>query len=329
MKRYLLLASKFLVSGALIWLLLGDVDLAAAQVRILQVHPAMLGAAGATFLAYYGISGLRWRSVLRSVGAAFPAVVALQLMYICVFFYQTLPASVGGDAVRTYLAYRHGVPLRCAVNGVMLEKVAVFVALVLLVALSLPFFPLRLDASAAWMVPAVAALLVASACGVGFLAILDRIPDSYRRWAVVRALASLAADTRVLFFSPRRASAAIGWSLGGHALLTLALFMLARGLAIDVTLAECFALFLPVVLLAALPISIAGWGVREGGMVYAFGLIGVPAADALVLSVLFGLVDMILSLPGGAVWIAGGGRAKRIRDGLPAGAAAGEPSKGP
>jgi hypothetical protein len=53
-----------------------------------------------------------------------------------------------------------------------------------------------------------------------------------------------------------------------------------------------------------LPISIAGWGVRETAMVGLFGLIGVPGEGALVLAVLFGLVGIAAALPGGVLWLA-------------------------
>ena len=43
-------------------------------------------------------------------------------------------------------------------------------------------------------------------------------------------------------------------------------------------------------------------------MVAGFGFIGVAAADALALSVLFGLLVIVLSLPGGAIWLFSGER---------------------
>jgi glycosyltransferase 2 family protein len=55
-------------------------------------------------------------------------------------------------------------------------------------------------------------------------------------------------------------------------------------------------------LVQAVPISIAGWGVREGFFVAAFGLTGVAAPHALAVSILFGLINLLISLPGGAVW---------------------------
>ena len=41
-------------------------------------------------------------------------------------------------------------------------------------------------------------------------------------------------------------------------------------------------------------------------MVYALGLIGVPAEAALALSILYGLFTLGIALPGGLVWLATG-----------------------
>ena len=64
----------------------------------------------------------------------------------------------------------------------------------------------------------------------------------------------------------------------------------------------------PIVLVTTLPISIAGWGVRESATVIGFGFIGVAPADALALSVLFGLVQIVMGVPGGIMWLAQKGR---------------------
>ena len=69
---------------------------------------------------------------------------------------------------------------------------------------------------------------------------------------------------------------------------------------------DCLVLIPPVVLVSTIPISIAGWGVREAAMITLLALVGVAEADAFVLSVLFGLLTFGLGLPGGIVWIIGG-----------------------
>ena len=55
----------------------------------------------------------------------------------------------------------------------------------------------------------------------------------------------------------------------------------------------------PRLLALAIPISVAGWGVREGTMVVALGQAGVLPADVLALSVAFGLIYMLAGIPGG------------------------------
>ena len=60
-------------------------------------------------------------------------------------------------------------------------------------------------------------------------------------------------------------------------------------------------------LAAAIPISLAGWGVREGALVFLFGLYGVPAGTAFAISILFGACLVIASAPGILVLIGGTG----------------------
>ena len=71
---------------------------------------------------------------------------------------------------------------------------------------------------------------------------------------------------------------------------------------------QVFILVLPVILVAAIPVSIAGWGLREGAMVLAFSLAGSAASDALIVSILLGAANFAIGLFGGIAWIASGYR---------------------
>jgi hypothetical protein len=51
------------------------------------------------------------------------------------------------------------------------------------------------------------------------------------------------------------------------------------------------------------PISIAGWGVREGAMVAAFAYAGLAQSDGLIVSLLFGLSSLLIGAVGGVIWI--------------------------
>ncbi len=308
MKKWIGVALKFLVSGGLLYYLFQNIDIAAVMERLVQVDMLMLAAAFAIFILQLIICVFRWQSVLNAIEAPLPFIKAFRIYYIGIFFNQTLPSSVGGDAVRIYRTYRVGLTLGNAINGVMLERAATVIALLIVVAATIPFLLPRVGgASAAWVLPGVLMFSLAAVAGLAFLIILDRLPESFRRWRFVRFLATLAADTRTVFLRPLHAIKVLGWSCAGHLNLTLGVYFLALGLNLDVTWVDCIALVPPVILITTIPISIAGWGVREKAMVTAFALIGIPEDGALALSLLFGMVGVITSLPGGAVWLTSGG----------------------
>ena len=79
--------------------------------------------------------------------------------------------------------------------------------------------------------------------------------------------------------------------------------MLGVSIELEITWVDCMVLMPPVLLLMTIPISIAGWGVREQAMVSAFALIGISGEGALALSIMFGLVSLFMGLPGGIVWL--------------------------
>ncbi|MBF0247192.1 MAG: flippase-like domain-containing protein [Alphaproteobacteria bacterium] len=90
--------------------------------------------------------------------------------------------------------------------------------------------------------------------------------------------------------------------------LSLMVYALAVGMGNDIGIVECLVLFPPVLLVQTLPISIAGWGVREGAMVTLFAFAGVSADSALALSLLFGVAIAVTSLPGAILWVLSGKR---------------------
>ena len=53
-----------------------------------------------------------------------------------------------------------------------------------------------------------------------------------------------------------------------------------------------------VTLAVVLPVSIGGWGMREGVMLAILGAMGVPAAMALAFSLMLGVIGMVAALPG-------------------------------
>ena len=298
------LALKGAVSVGLIWYLIDHTEIDVEPGRLLALAPGYAILALLVSAVQIAICVFRWRAVLVAIGQPLPLPTLLRLFLIGSFFSQTLPSSVGGDAFRVYLAHKAGQTLGGAFNGVMLERVAIVAAIPLLAALMLPgLLPLLQPDVVPWALAAVAVLAVGSAVGIAVLAGLERLPESIRHWRVVAHLMRLGGDARRLFLVPRHAATILAWSVAGHANVSLIIFVLAAGLGVNIGLVDCLALFPLVLLATTIPVSIGGWGVREGAMIAAFALVGVPRQDTFVVSVLFGLLAMAISLPGGILWL--------------------------
>jgi uncharacterized membrane protein YbhN (UPF0104 family) len=56
-------------------------------------------------------------------------------------------------------------------------------------------------------------------------------------------------------------------------------------------------------LLTILPVSLSGWGIREGALVGLFLLVGADKSAVLTFSITYGLVNLIASLPGLPVYL--------------------------
>ena len=92
-------------------------------------------------------------------------------------------------------------------------------------------------------------------------------------------------------------------SLLVHVLAVVIAWCVVQSIAAPVSFAQVFLLVPPVMLITLMPISIAGWGVREASMGLAFGFAGLAANEGVNVSLLFGAVSFIVGAFGGLVWI--------------------------
>ena len=308
-------AAKLAVSGFLIWLIVANFEIGDSADRFTRINYQYIAAAVGVFAILLTNNVLRWKVVLSAIHAELKFLVVARILYIGIFFNQTLPSAVGGDAVRMFLTRKEGVSLKASVNSVMLERVATVSGLILLVVATQPLLLSRIgDNPAKYVFPAMAALAV---IGIVVLMLLDRFPERLQQWKIIRGVSHLAADTKKLFLSPIQAVKAIGLGVTGNILVACMAYFCARALDVNVSILDCLVLIPPVILIMTLPISIAGWGVREGAMVAAFAFVGVVEGDAFVMSILFGVVNVVVSLPGGLIWLISGNRQKDVVEEMP------------
>jgi len=217
----------------------------------------------------------RWRVVAAGLGLDLPMRAAVAAYYRSQFLNSTLPGGVLGDVHRAVRHGRDAGDLRLGLRSVVWERClgqAVQVALTVAVLLALPS-PMR----------PTALVIAAVAVAIGLVLLLvRRVPRDLRRiLSTGRARLSIALASAV--------------AAAGHT----AIFLIAvESTGVTVSTTRMLPVVLVVLLAAAVPTHIAGWGPREGAAAWAFGTVGLTAGQGVTAAVLYGVLALAATLPG-------------------------------
>lgn len=302
MRQIVFSALKILISAALLYLALRKVDLTDLLSRIDSRSLLWLGTAVAvTFLQIYA-GALRWREISADCGAPLSPRQAMRFNLIGSFFNQTLPSSIGGDAMRLWLLARGGAGWRAATYSIFVDRAIGLIALAVVIVASLPW-SYELIRNAEGRSALLLVDFAALAAGLGFL-LLGRLPWAWlqRWWGTQHFYACSVVANHVLFDRKRGPMIAM-LSILIHVLTAIMAWCVAKSIAAPVLFSQVFQLVPPVMLITMLPISIAGWGVREATMGLAFGYAGLMPSEGVNISLLFGAVTFAVGAVGGLVWV--------------------------
>jgi glycosyltransferase 2 family protein len=299
--RPLWLVIKTAISVGLIALVLRKLDFAAIWEKSRQLSGGVILSVVLMFVVQTYVAAWRWWVILRHHHLGVRLATAVRICFIGAFFNQLLPSSIGGDVARAWYVYRNGCSKRIAVISVLSDRIY---GMVMLACLGIIFFPILVHFSVrnAALIVVGAVILAASAALIAAFW-LDRLPGWARRWAIIRHLGALSEATRAVTADRRAIAPLLGLSLLVHALTILAVVVLLGAVAPQVNLLLCAALVPVIMLMAMVPVSIAGWGVRESIMIYGLGLANASAEAALVVSIMVGLSLAAVGLMGGFTWL--------------------------
>ncbi|WP_277455388.1 lysylphosphatidylglycerol synthase transmembrane domain-containing protein [Janibacter sp. DB-40] len=228
----------------------------------------------------------RWSTVATGLGVRIGLPAAVAAYYRSQFLNSVLPGGVLGDVHR---AVRHGHDVHRmgrGVRSVVWERVLGQVVQVVLTVVLLLVLPSPVHALVAIAVVGLVAV------GLGF--------------ALVRVSGVLLDDLRRIL---RVAGAPVGIALtSGLAVLGhVTVFLVAMSASgVEVSFGRQVALALIVLLGAAIPTSLAGWGPREGVAAWAFEAAGLGAAAGVSVAVLYGVLALVATLPGALLLVGGG-----------------------
>ncbi len=311
-KRFSLAVARAAVSVILIAAVLHAVDTTALAGAVRHLGATSLAAAAVLIAAQALVIAWRWHRIVVLLGGRLPPKDAVQWVFLGMFFNNALPTSVGGDAVRIWLLRKSGASLVLSIGSVAIERGTGIVVLGLMVSACVPAVWAMLDGTAlrvvlAWIGPSLlAGLLVA--------ALADRLLAGWNPRGLGKSLKWLGEELRRLGTQPlvlaELAALGVAASLTG----LLAAYLLGESLGLQIGFPTCIVLVGGSVLLSVLPISLGGWGVREVSMVTLFGAAGASGERALALSLLWGLLPLLVSLPAGLLWWRSGASQAVARD---------------
>jgi uncharacterized membrane protein YbhN (UPF0104 family) len=255
----------------------------------------------ALLLATQVIGAVRWLLLLRAVDVQSPWPQVLRAYAIGVFTNNFLPTSFGGDAARAWIVARSGPRLVRSLMSVAVDRVTGLWCLLAVAWIALPTDLAAVPGSL------VVSLLAATAGGVLAAALLYALavrPGRGNAQTFLRKWAREARDALRLYVrNPLVLGAASALGLVFQAIAISAMWSLARAINLDLPF-SLLAVAAPLILLITLvPISIAGFGVREGGTILVLGVAGVSATDATLLSLTGVAALVIAGLPGATAMI--------------------------
>ena len=296
-------AIKCLVTVSLLWVAFRTVDPITVSKLLFGLKPwwalfallmtAILILSDAILLA----------AVMRISGRQVLMGTAMLYSLVGWFFSNLAPSTVGGDIFRGVQLSRVGTPVAAAIRVILSIRL---LSLATLIIVMLAGFPIALkleDRIDILILAAIWATASAALAAIFLLAHFRWRPPALKRWPLLEKVEMMFAGFRALLVP--RADAIIAWSaaLSQHLLRVAVLASLAAALELGIPVAILFALAPAALLVAMVPMSIGGWGVRELTFVYFLGAAGITAEAALSLSVAFGLLRIVVGATGGIAWV--------------------------
>ena len=286
---------KAAITAVIFYIIYQTIDVDAVYLTLAAVNMQWLCAALALQILAIVLASLRWAWLMQYLPFNHAYSFYIKHYFIGMLFSQALPSSVGGDAYRVVALVRAAQgKKRLSFYAVLIDRVMGLWGLLILVFLGLVFSDIALPQVFMSLIQLV---LFVGLVMVAVLLMLHKIPRLKVRFISwfwdVSALFYQALSSRQQILRQLTTSVLI------HILATASVFCIANALALNQPY-SVFLLFIPISLLVTIvPISLAGWGVREGAMVLLFSLVGAAKETVLSMSLLYGVVLICASLPAG------------------------------
>jgi len=294
------------LSIALFWLALSYVDWSGVKELFLGMQGRWLAMHIGVLVLERLVFTYKWQILLVVKDTLVPFRTLLMITLIGKFWGLFLPSSVSVDIIRGYYLYKQTASGAISASSVLVDKVMSLWALLLMGLIGLVFYG-RVFAEVKIGLY-LGGLVVVTAVG---LYVLQR--EEFARW-MDRRLPGLIGNRvsgmflRVYqsFIDYKKHPLTLSYSFVLSVLLqltrVLGVYTMAMALQVDIPGIYYFVLIPIAMILVMFPISIGGFGLREGIFVALFALAGMSTTDAFALGFALSITDLLISLVGGLLY---------------------------
>ncbi len=300
------LVAKLLVSGGLIYWLVAQSDLATFGDILQQTNAGFFVLAAAFFVLSNALGAIQWFLLLRGQALALSLWQAVVLYWVGVFFNNVLLGNIGGDAIRIYDMRRlTGETSRAAAATFMDRFIGLFSTCCLALGACALVAEVRRPGLLSILIPVWLALVALLAMGLSQR--LGALVERVLRHLLPARVADIFMELRrnIVVYRHKALLLVVVWCVSLGVQFSRILVYWSAGVAVGLEVGlRYFIAFQPVAaIVAAVPISVGGLGVREGVLVELFGGVGVEESLAFATSILGYAAGILASLLGGIAFV--------------------------
>jgi hypothetical protein len=243
-------------------------------------------------LIQFVLLSFRWEMLLNIGKRHLDLVETIQINLTSQLANLVFIASIGGMLARIALSVQHGASLFKSLIATVFDRMMTLSALIVLAALFMPGLSKYVDNQTFTVVSTYVSMFIITMFVFAPLflnLVVFRMPQMARLKGRMRYGARY---LKILLNNPLLLAKIVIVSLVAQMGLFMAVYCLAVSTGANISFIDLMTVLPVISLVASLPISIGGWGVREGAFVYGLGLLGVPMETAFLISIQVGLISM-------------------------------------
>lgn len=242
------------------------------------------------------LGALRWWDILVSLKVKAIATNIFNVYFASLYTNMIMPGAIGGEALKVWFLHKRGTSYSKAINSVILDRLGAVAATGIITSFFIIYFliicPYNIKLKFIYIL--LGSLLISFS--IGFLVFY--LYKNFKKKRISSFIKKFISDYQMLVRNRRKASAVLIISLLCNCIHGVVFYILTISLYENISIYYCIGLVSIINIICYLPISYAGWGIREITSIYGYSLLGISKDIALIVSVVFGIQLFLVSLPG-------------------------------